>query len=1337
MKKANALMFFLPLALWAAELPVPEGTTAARAVFKAGKEPVSIEIQWQDGTRKKITVAPEESNYMIDGNSGLSCKMPEAGFAFKGLGVYDFVRPNAALYVKSKRESLMQRYPELPEIYGKKYTLLISNDTHGAEFFINGNYAGRCDTKTPVIKTINTSLPESAFKFSKTKINHRFLPLDIGFKNNPGNFSDAKVKLKDESIPFLRPTSANLDLGTTAAQLSLYPNTYGNSGQTGRNAFDNAEASYLFTIPMKQYSRAWILCACESNPAKFPEFTARITRYVPSSHMGGRAYSALGDTRCKVSGKSAVKVGTVNVNGKTLQLWRVEALLNLGKIIDLITDYHGKWGRGAFNMHYLDFELMGITPLYRTPFGDPRVYPAPDRPSSVHVFGVTLERSPIDVKFIETTPSRNMFDDTMKPEMKVAYSRNFPGKYVLEWSITDAYGQDSGKGSVILDGSTGEKTIDLAQKDLGWYQVKFRVIDANTGKTQIEHIASYALMGKDTRRAGYESPYTGWAFGNAHYGDGSLELNGLRYRMLGLHRLTSLDSYSGKKFTEKDWEQYKVTTFNVSSRFAHLPSQSDEKIADEIKTQLQKWPNAKYLPLFWENSSPFGPYGQAPELYGMPVPAYDENRQKQADRRWETFLKCQRILKDFPQVKVLIGNTMTSTELIAETLRRKPPKDFIYAIGTEAIQRTAHPEKPNLQFTMMYSRQMTDVAKLLGYDLKVTCGPENVCRKSETIGLFRTAEWRVRDMLLQHVFGFETIGGADDGYGSGNSYNSSFYGGGTGRAPYLYPEPSATATGTLTKVLDCVKFLGLVPTGSNTVYAAEFFREYDKKYVYAFWTSRGNAELGIRTGSSNVELVEFHGKSTTPSVTDNKLNLTASTAARYMLSDAKLQSITMGKREYTNPEEDVMTPDFKVIDHVTSSTKWTLATAPEPLLEGKDYNMLRKLAKNATVKEVTDSEKGKCLELSIKSDKSLNSQWSEYMIIRPGKAIPINEETNTIGLWVKGNSGWGEIYWELEDANGVRRISSSTEVHGANVLDYGARISLNYDGWCFLSMPVTERSRIRELSTGAVKNIWAGTWSTPVMPLKLTGIVFCAPAHPQFLHEYKDCEQTIRVKDVAAISTPKAKVSPEDYERKLLVLSGQNTFESLNSIFRQNGWLAELSPEYIKKGQWYEIGYVFPYFEQILNSKTDAVCCIESTLTKNSLDSLEKYVKNGGIVIMTYNTYGLLVDKDKGLASRLSGIKKFKALHEVPYTQTVELKHNLQYLPVMGKEKRYTVSAIYSLFAAEIATATPLIENTDEKGLFAATINKYGTGKFIVYGIHGVSSKQEMCDLLNFAFKWK
>jgi len=1112
--------------LSAAVVRVPEDVNAVSITFKAGREPTRFDFLWTDGSVRRVVVSPADTNLLINSNSGKRYPTKQAGFEFKGLGIVDFVRPNVTIYRKEIREDHLANWDALPEIYGKEYRLDMGLRRGGAEFHVNGNYAGFVPAENHGrIVQIDSPFTEEDFVLTNRSEDPRYLELDVAPKSNPGAVNDAVVELTDRSIPFIAPTSANLDLGVTASHLSLYPGRYGDSGYTGRNAFDNAKDSYLFTIPMKQYSHAWLLCAVEDDPSKTPSLNARLTRFVPSAKMGGRAYSAIADATCAIPGPNAERVGSVIVDGERLPLWRVELRLDLGKVIDLITHPHGRWGRGAFRFHYLDFELTGETHKRRTPFGDPRPYPDPAKKSSVHVFGVTLEKAPADIVFTQSQPG-NVFADDEKPEMKVTVTPVVPGEYTLKWETKDAHGDETGGGEFTTT-AAAEKTVDLGQDDLGWYELNFRLFDRSSGRLITEHKAAYALLGPDTREAGFESSYLGWTHGPAHYGEGNAETCAELAMKAGIRRMYGLSNkfFSNKfsKYTERDYAKWKLTDPLVFH--GNKVTRTDEEVRKLIADKLEKWPHADQVLVFWEAGRPFSPYAIAPELIGEKAPEYDEARQKFVDARWAFVEQVARVVrKEFPRLKVLLGNSLTCGELVAEVLRRKPPKEWFTHIGTEAINRTTHPEKPNHNFTTMSSRLLIDTAKAFGYDYRVTFCPEGISRKPDTLGEEVCAQWLVRDILVQHAYGFEDIHGVGSGPEAGNIYDASFYGTcALGRTPFMYPQRGYVATATLTRVLDRARFIRFVPTGSDTVYAGEFGRPHGK-FVYAIWTSRGEADLSVETSSGDVELVDLYGKSSRPSMWRLRpiwlkpLAVMANTSARYLITDSKVKSISLGGRSY--PDDQVL-PGFKVVDPVDSLAKWELENKVVDRNYGRletngkdnrtgDIGVTHRTLAKANLKEVDDPEKGKCLEITIDSNPKHHKLMNEYAVIKRKEPIPLDEYTHTVGLWVKGNSGWGQIFWELEDANGRHIVSCGSAV--ADTADYVGRASINFDGWCFLAQPLNAESPIPELSTGGFQHLWG---FTPKLPLKLTGIVFSAPAHPLYVTDYKKRKQTVRVKDIS------------------------------------------------------------------------------------------------------------------------------------------------------------------------------------------------------------------------------
>ena len=79
-----------------------------------------------------------------------------------------------------------------------------------------------------------------------------------------------------------------------------------------------------------------------------------------------------------------------------------------------------------------------------------------------------------------------------------------------------------------------------------------------------------------------------------------------------------------------------------------------------------------------------------------------------------------------------------------------------------------------------------------------------------------------------------------------------------GRWPLAYPGRGTLASAVLTSVLDCAKYVRLVPTGSLGVYCEEF--EVKGKRVYALWTTRGEADVALDLGdNADYETVSITG----------------------------------------------------------------------------------------------------------------------------------------------------------------------------------------------------------------------------------------------------------------------------------------------------------------------------------------------------------------------------------------------------------------------------------------------------------------------------------------------
>ncbi|MCM8759169.1 MAG: hypothetical protein NC906_05300, partial [Candidatus Omnitrophica bacterium] len=119
---------------------------------------------------------------------------------------------------------------------------------------------------------------------------------------------------------------------------------------------------------------------------------------------------------------------------------------------------------------------------------------------------------------------------------------------------------------------------------------------------------------------------------------------------------------------------------------------------------------------------------------------------------------------------------------------------------------------------------------------------------------------------------------------------------------------------------------------------------------------------------------------------------------------------------------------------------------------------------------------------------------NEYTILRLKKPVNVVGKPSTIGVWVKGNSSWARVMWEIEDAEGKTFLSCGTDGWGCDILDWPGVISVNFDGWCYLQFPITKESELDydKIVPGGVSGQWKITGKSNnkqvVYPIKIKGI---------------------------------------------------------------------------------------------------------------------------------------------------------------------------------------------------------------------------------------------------------
>ncbi|HOF87948.1 MAG TPA: hypothetical protein PLZ36_07565 [Armatimonadota bacterium] len=473
----------------------------------------------------------------------------------------------------------------------------------------------------------------------------------------------------------------------------------------------------------------------------------------------------------------------------------------------------------------------------------------------------------------------------------------------------------------------------------------------------------------------------------------------------------------------------------------------------------------------------------------------------------------------YPQVRPTLVNTGDSLAGAAMLMRHKMPKELVTAFGDEALGQTVPPE----MHTAYNAWALRELSRKMGYgDVPVDACYEWKGRNIRDFGERHAAAWRQRDALIAHAWHYRLVP-VTGLIEPGNSYHNTVWGDDWmfSRSPQNYPRMSFVTTAHLTQVLDGAQCARRLDTGSLTVYGLEFTRGQGR--VYAFWTVRGTAELTVTfTGEAAVRQTDMFGRAQARRTNGNALALAISGEPIYLETTGQVAAVTVGRRAY--PDDAVPAgATVQVAEAMEAADRWQMSDKPddrlqnEPKLDNRSYLPYRVLGAYA-LREVADAEKGACLELELLPEGDVVPFLPEYTVLKLKQPAPIAGEPHTVGVWVNGNSGWGQVMWEFTDAEGESWLSCGTGGYWCDVYDWPKQASINFDGWNFVQFPITQASPVRLPNPGEVSEQWrsGGGNGRIDYPIALTGLSVNMTRQALNLTEMQPVKTVIRLKDLSA-----------------------------------------------------------------------------------------------------------------------------------------------------------------------------------------------------------------------------
>jgi hypothetical protein len=777
--------------------------------------------------------------------------------------------------------------------------------------------------------------------------------------------------------------------------------------------------------------------------------------------------------------------------------------------------------------------------------------------SGVRIYGVTMERAPVRMEVAGTEPG-NVFNQPQKPAFDVTLF-NTSGDRLAVYSLFCDMVRDDGVAETVelkkqyenpygrvYANNSDRSTFTLPIAAPGQYKLNFRLMQ---GKSLVlSRTTTCGILLPDTRKYRAENAFGTWDFGGAHFTPNDKDIRGSVAKKLGIRYMFESAKWGLEQFNDPmiTGEKNLLETLEYAKK--------------DGKSTLPR-----YL-IFHEGGISGAQLTRTPETFTGKPYTLDAAEKKQFDSMWKQAHEAYAaIQKHSPASEIYFGNGVPHT--IEEFLKNKVDPKILAIAGNESGSFMRPPEAQPLDYVANNSGiwMFRRILDHYGYkDSKVyqcfeigypNTNPGNLTETTQ-------AEYVTRNLLHSLAWGVPKLGPlciAD----MGNSYYHSNWGasGMMYAWPAFSPKPSYVAYAVLTQMLDGAKFTRIVPTGTFGVYAVEFARK-DGKTVTAIWTPRGQRQVTVSLADAQaaqgLEAINIMGRA----VAGEKdvrfagkagaLELKASTGVTWLVTKGPVAGITAGESIHPGL---VASDKPAVIDPLSDPAAWTVVKEPNRELEV--YNFMAPREQGGLKVEKAGEVEGKkdALKLTPVFGETKTPDLNIYVQTKPASPIKVPGEPTEIGVWVKGNAGWGRVVFELQDAAGQRWVSLGAEQDGEpnswmadwltkeefeklktgkgmgindwNSNDAWGRSTINHEGWRYVRFPMPGQYP-GEGYHWPYNNQWrvtGGTGPTALAqvayPVTVTGISYTFPRSVLYLTEYKPVEKPeIFVKDLTVTYRP-------------------------------------------------------------------------------------------------------------------------------------------------------------------------------------------------------------------------
>jgi len=816
-------------------------------------------------------------------------------------------------------------------------------------------------------------------------------------------------------------------------------------------------ARIQFRVPNGQYTKLHLLAAFTGEPDTTPIVTAQFYREY-AGHPVNFAGKVPAFTAASPAGVPPQLPGGFKGN------------------LHLVTIPLEPNGPAAFStQQHLEFELTKEVRIYRA-FPDPTYYSmhGAGLPSGVHVFGITLERPAVEVDFqpdqvahIWTAPAKPSYTAKLKNTTQKAQTVNLQ----LTTTSHDGLEKTVVKKSLELAAGAAEAIkLPLELKRYGHHAVELTIGSTGEERTQTR---SLAFLHPDTRERGNWAEGKGPIFGMWDWNGGHLTISGVdRLRVLSQVGMeSSMGSFTHLPAEDQKYlESIGAKSFFLAYQLAMTkdtlggkewdpkkPAEMQEALIKWLKSQPYTKPskiNEPELAVFFAEPL-LGPisYMSLPEYYGDP-PYQMTADEKAAYKKYldQFVIAAAAIKKEWPNAKCLMPWGIANFPI--PFLRES--KEALALMDGPAIDQVLFERMPEMQLhqvtfssAMWQLRQEWLKTGKTWPKLMTIEGPGTSPARPGAVTAQEEADHTVRAVLILASYNTTRFLGWPGASHCAGYWGEQHYGGGLCEPiPLLNPRPVYSSYATLTRQLNRMNFVKLVPTPSNTVFCMQFKHYKTGEILHVLWTLRGKRPVTIDVPQgTTVTVIDSMDNEVSAPTKEGKSTFTLGTSPMYvrgLTGDAK---VALGTPDHSDAKPG---PHAVPLADLGDGS-WKLSAERDKDYEDNHPEFIKRFPGQFSVHPATGPDgKGKALAVRLEKQPKERRTMPFYTTLVPPKPIVIPGKASHLGLWVKAASDWGRVVYCLKDAKGERWLSIGKKDEW-NVDDTHNWSAFNYDGWRYLT----------------------------------------------------------------------------------------------------------------------------------------------------------------------------------------------------------------------------------------------------------------------------------------------